>query len=170
MNLTDAQMLARTALDAHGLTDKGWRVEWDNAKRRNGSASSSARVITLSAPLTHLKTPEEMRQTIGHEIAHALVGTQHGHGPVWKAKMRELGLVVSTTAVLSEETRGQIATLRNYTLTCVVNGKSLGHLDRIVKQRKVRRGGGYVIRTYGARVCKCHGKPVLYNGKSWDDI
>ena len=35
--------------------------------------------------------PDEVRDTILHEIAHALVGPGHGHDAVWKAKCVEVG-------------------------------------------------------------------------------
>lgn len=168
MNLHEAETLAKTAMRAHGLYD--WTFRFDRAKRRSGQTNYSTRTITLSAPLTQVRKVEEVRQTIGHEIAHALVGPGAGHGPVWKAKMRELGLKVERCSVDSDETVEARQALRNYELTCSITGKSLGHLDRIVKQRKIKRGSITYIRTYGARVCQCHFKPVLYNGREWDAI
>jgi predicted SprT family Zn-dependent metalloprotease len=50
-----------------------------------------AHTITLSRRFTLLNSEPEVRNTILHEIAHALVGPNHGHGKVWKAKAKELG-------------------------------------------------------------------------------
>ena len=86
----------------HGLTAAGWTLEWGNAKRSLGQAIESrtdrrtgrtepVRVIRLSRVLMRLNTEAEVRDTVLHEIAHALVGAKHGHGPVWKAKCREIG-------------------------------------------------------------------------------
>ena len=49
------------------------------------------RQIGLSRPLTELHSEEEVRDTILHEIAHALVGPEHGHDRVWRAKARAIG-------------------------------------------------------------------------------
>ena len=35
--------------------------------------------------------PEEVRDTILHEVAHALVGPGHGHDTVWKATAAQVG-------------------------------------------------------------------------------
>jgi predicted SprT family Zn-dependent metalloprotease len=51
----------------------------------------SIRTITLSRKFTLLNSEPEVRNTILHEIAHALVGPNHGHDRVWKAKAKELG-------------------------------------------------------------------------------
>jgi predicted SprT family Zn-dependent metalloprotease len=82
-------MLARGLMGLHGLS--GWGFEFDNAKTRAGVCRSARRVLGLSRPLTLLHTEDEVRETILHEIAHALVGAEHGHGPVWQAKAREIG-------------------------------------------------------------------------------
>lgn len=89
MQLTHAAVLARGLMGRHGLTD--WAFEFDNAKTRAGVCRSSRKALGLSRPLTLLHTDDEVRETILHEIAHALVGTEHGHGPVWQAKAREIG-------------------------------------------------------------------------------
>ncbi|MGZ4457841.1 MAG: SprT-like domain-containing protein [Nocardioidaceae bacterium] len=89
MDLEDAYTLATQLLDKHGLD--GWRVEFDNAKRRAGVCRHGRRTIGLSMALTRLHPAAEVRETILHEIAHALVGAQHGHDAVWVAKAREIG-------------------------------------------------------------------------------
>lgn len=143
MNLNDAHALARAAMDAHGLTD--WRLEWDNHKRRNGATYIYDRKITLSAPLTHLRNADEVRQTIGHEIAHALCSPGAGHGPEWRRKMRELGLKVARCSVNSDETMEKIALSAKYTIRCSVSDKVLGRFERKTKRKFA---------------CRCHSKEV----------
>jgi predicted SprT family Zn-dependent metalloprotease len=89
MDLHDARILARSLLDEHGLT--GWRVSFDRAKSRAGICRYSDRVIGLSAPITRLHSEAEVRDTILHEVAHALAGPAAGHGPRWKAVARRIG-------------------------------------------------------------------------------
>ena len=71
MDTRDALALARRLLAEHGLS--GWTVGLDRAKTRAGACHYSRRLITLSAPLTRLHTEDDVRDTILHEIAHALV-------------------------------------------------------------------------------------------------
>lgn len=103
MNTTAALRLARGLLDEHGLRD--WSVRLDRAKTRAGVTVFGTRTISLSAPLTRVHTEDEVRQTILHEIAHALVGPQHGHDAIWKAKAREIGASDARCFAASEATR-----------------------------------------------------------------
>lgn len=89
MDLNDARLLGRRLLDQHGLTD--WTLVLDRAKRRAGVCRPGRRQIGLSAPLTALHPEAEVRDTILHEIAHALVGPQHGHDAVWRATALRIG-------------------------------------------------------------------------------
>ncbi|MGB7817670.1 MAG: SprT-like domain-containing protein [Ornithinibacter sp.] len=89
MEMTKALAMGRRLLREHDLG--GWTVVADRAKTRAGVCRFSKRQIGLSAPLTTLHSEEEVLDTILHEIAHALVGPQHGHDAVWRAKARELG-------------------------------------------------------------------------------
>ena len=89
MDLTDAYRLATGLVEQHGLV--GWRVEFDNAKRRAGLCRQHDQVISLSLPLTRLHDPTEVRETVLHEIAHALVGAQHGHDEVWRRTAVSIG-------------------------------------------------------------------------------
>ena len=89
MELTAAYDLATGLLREHGLA--GWRVELDGAKRRAGVCRFAERVIGISAPLARVHSEDEVRDTVLHEIAHALVGPEHGHDAVWRAAAVRLG-------------------------------------------------------------------------------
>jgi predicted SprT family Zn-dependent metalloprotease len=89
MDLRDAYRMATDLLDRHGL--EGWSVVFDGAKRRAGICRYESRVIGLSAPLARLHCRQEVRDTVLHEIAHALVGARHGHDAVWAAQARAIG-------------------------------------------------------------------------------
>src|SRR4051812_30508933 len=83
VDLEDARGLAHELMRRHGLG--GWRFEFDQAKRRAGVCRHRQKVIGLSAPITRLHPADEVRDTVLHEIAHALAGARAGHGPVWVA-------------------------------------------------------------------------------------
>ena len=89
MEVTKALATGRRLLREHGLDD--WTIVADRAKTRAGVCRFTKRQIGLSAPLTTLHSEDEVLDTILHEIAHALVGPQHGHDAVWRAKARQIG-------------------------------------------------------------------------------
>lgn len=89
MELDAAYDMARELMDAHGLAQ--WRLELDLAKARAGVCRHGDRTIGLSAPLTRLHDEAEVRDTVLHEIAHALAGPRAGHGPVWRATAERIG-------------------------------------------------------------------------------
>jgi predicted SprT family Zn-dependent metalloprotease len=88
MNLFTARYLARDLMHHHGLHD--WQFRFDHAKRRFGSCRYKSRLITLSRHLTFLNEESQVRDTLLHEIAHALTPGD-GHGQRWKATCRTLG-------------------------------------------------------------------------------
>lgn len=90
MNLHKAIDLAVELMIKHNIYQQGWRFEFDNAKRRFGRCRYRSKTITLSRYLTELNSEEKVKDTILHEIAHALC-PQEGHSEVWRRKAIEIG-------------------------------------------------------------------------------
>lgn len=91
-----AVRFAAEALMASHL-DASWTFAFDNAKRRAGACDYTRKRITLSRYLSARYDDETNRQTILHEIAHALAGSDAGHGAHWKRIARDLGYTGGTT-------------------------------------------------------------------------
>ena len=86
MKLSDAQTLVDTLMAQH-LDLAWWSFRFDNAKRRFGQCRHRRGIIggriTLSRVLVELNDEPEVRDTVLHEIAHALTpGACHGWA--WK--------------------------------------------------------------------------------------
>lgn len=88
MHLDDARAVAVGLMARHGLHT--WKFRFDHARRRFGSCRYAARTITLSRPLVLLNDESQVRDTILHEIAHALTPGD-GHGARWKAACLQVG-------------------------------------------------------------------------------
>lgn len=89
MDHQTAQQLARELMDRHGLND--WSFRWGRGKRTLGSCSEARKTITLSAYYVAMNDQEHVRNTILHEIAHALAGAGNGHNGKWKTVCRRIG-------------------------------------------------------------------------------
>jgi predicted SprT family Zn-dependent metalloprotease len=81
--------LAMGLMCEHGLNK--WHFEFDRSTRRAGCCNYHDQRISISFNLASNASDEDIRDTILHEIAHALVGKKHNHDTVWKAKAREIG-------------------------------------------------------------------------------
>ena len=91
--------LATELMDAHGLVD--WRIKLDHARRRAGQCDFTNKTISLSRLYVRHADIGHIRDTILHEIAHALVGPRHGHDAVWRQKAREIGCTATRCHSLS---------------------------------------------------------------------
>jgi predicted SprT family Zn-dependent metalloprotease len=89
--LSEVASLTRQLMNEHGLGH--WNFEFDRAKRRAGLCKHHSQTISLSHHFVihNVDKPENIRDVILHEIAHALVGPRLGHNHIWKAKAREIG-------------------------------------------------------------------------------
>ena len=81
--------LATELLAMYGLHD--WSFAFNRRKREMGLCLYGLQRIELSLHFVELNGEEAIRETLRHEIAHALVGPGHGHDAVWKQKCREVG-------------------------------------------------------------------------------
>lgn len=100
MKLNEARQLALRLMREHGLRGekwdrdldgREWTFEFDRAKKRFGQCDYDRRVISQSAHLAELNDEHTCAQNVLHEIAHALAGSQAGHGPVWQRIARSIG-------------------------------------------------------------------------------
>ena len=81
--------MARRLMDAHGLT--GWTFAFGEARRRLGHCHFQDRMIRISRTHALEGSEEQIRDTVLHEIAHAIAGYEAGHGPLWKTTARRIG-------------------------------------------------------------------------------
>lgn len=89
MKRTDAATLALNLMREHDLVN--WIFKFDGAVRRLGNTNFNNRTISLSGPVTDSASEAQVVNTIRHEVAHAIVGFDAGHGPVWQRQARALG-------------------------------------------------------------------------------
>ena len=81
--------MARRLMDEHGLT--GWTLAFGEARKRLGDCHFRHYVIRISRTHALEGSGEQIRDTVLHEIAHAIAGHEAGHGPLWKATARRIG-------------------------------------------------------------------------------
>ncbi len=96
MNLNTAQQMAERLMTEHGIFPE-WSFRFDRSKTRHGQARDrivrgrAVKEITMSKFITEKATEDSVKDTILHEIAHVLVGLEHGHDKVWKKKAQAIG-------------------------------------------------------------------------------
>lgn len=162
MKKTEASYLARKLMNEHGLGHVTF--EWSNRKhalgdcsyKRNASFQVVPDKIRLSAVWVPYLDEAEVRDTILHEIAHALT-PGHKHDYVWKAMCRKVGANPKRTAeAIPMELRKRVG--RNefkYEARCVRNSEHVMYFNRY---GKVWQRGGYVCAECGGsfRVTRLH--------------
>ena len=89
--LNEVTGMARRLMEEHGLED--WTLAFVEARRRLGDCRYRDRVIRISRAHALEGSEEQIRDTVLHEIAHAIAGPEAGHGPLWKATARRIGAV-----------------------------------------------------------------------------
>ena len=84
----------------HGLTNDGWNFRFSRGRNQFGACLKKMnrwtgeilwKEITLSKKLSEINDETEVKDTILHEIAHALVGHKAEHGLAWKHEAARLG-------------------------------------------------------------------------------
>lgn len=92
VKLAEFREMALSLMAAHDLS--AWGFQFDQATRRAGQCrygkGGSPGTLSFSAPLMSLWTPEQQRDTVLHEIAHALT-RGHGHDASWQLECIRVG-------------------------------------------------------------------------------
>lgn len=104
MTRLQAQKLALDLMLEYGLIHNGWTFRIDKGGvHRYGSCSWTRKEITLGlAFVTNPGAPAEaIRDTILHEIAHALCPPGSGHSQIWRDKCLDVGAHPERTKDLS---------------------------------------------------------------------
>jgi len=89
MDLQKVYKLGDELLAEHGLV--GWDFQLDAAKSRFGICRHGPQIISISRVLAKLNNEDAVRDTILHEIAHALLPRGVRHGPLWRIKAQSIG-------------------------------------------------------------------------------
>lgn len=118
LSLTDLIAQANQHLDDYGLYAQGWRATLDDAKKRGGVCNYTKRQIGLSRHIMATASYAEQKETILHEIAHALM-PGHGHDAAWKARLIAMGGTGKRTHTMQTPTG-------RYAMTCSKHGV-VGH-------------------------------------------
>ena len=90
MNLKEIESYAKEQIKTYIPT---WKFNWNNRKKSLGVCSYNKETIFLSKPVFSLSensTFEKVRNTVLHEIAHALTPGNH-HGKTWKRTLIQMG-------------------------------------------------------------------------------
>lgn len=88
--LIETQRLANELMKEFGLLDDGWTFRFSNKKTIIGTCYHDEKVIEFSKWYVE-SHQSEIDDTIRHEIAHALVGSDHGHDHVWRSMCLKVG-------------------------------------------------------------------------------
>ena len=92
-DLEYAKLLLKDKMELYGLFEEGWDFSFNNSVKYAGFTFFKKKHIVLSnVYINNPKTTKnKIKNTILHEIAHALVGKKHQHDEKWKATALSLG-------------------------------------------------------------------------------
>lgn len=116
MNADQVTELAREIMNDHGLED--WTVAMNRATGRAGICYHTRRLLGFSKLIMSAFDEAEVRNTILHEIAHALVGAGHGHDTIWRRKFVSIGGNGKTCTDASATVAQAIEAQSKYRATC----------------------------------------------------
>lgn len=132
MRLNVAVTLGKELLNKHNLNS--WTLKLDSSRSRFGQCRYKYKEIGLSRYLTLLNNESQVKDTILHEIAHALT-PRHHHDLTWKLKAIEIG----ARPVRCYNTK-EVTSASKYLLTCSACSAEYR------TNRKARRGATFICR------------------------
>jgi predicted SprT family Zn-dependent metalloprotease len=105
MKLTETILLARELMERHKLND--WKLKFDESKSHIGLCRYSEKTIYLSYPYVEINEEKIIRNTILHEIAHALAGSRNGHNRIWRTIAKSIGCTGERCTSGADKPRGK---------------------------------------------------------------
>lgn len=75
----------------YGLHEQGWTFGFEVTVSRGGVCDYTNKQIRMSVSYCLKADAHDIRDTVLHEMAHALVGPGHNHDRVWRAMARSIG-------------------------------------------------------------------------------
>lgn len=103
----DIENFANKILLSYGLKELGWKFQWSSSKVEFGKCNFVQKTITVSRALAEVNNDEEIKDTVLHEVAHALAGPAAKHGEEWKKVAEMVG--ARPEAKAPEETKSAVA-------------------------------------------------------------
>jgi len=91
MDYNDAAQLAEALMAEYKL--RRWSFHYNRGKRTLGLCDYTRKRIELSMYFVAHNEEPAVRDTLLHEIAHALAGEKAGHGPAWRAVCKRIGAI-----------------------------------------------------------------------------
>lgn len=93
---SEAQQLALSLMTEHGLVADGWTFRFSRGSTTLGLTTwphgEDVGWINISRDFVSFNDEVKVREVILHEVAHALLPPEEGHGPNWQVKAVELGV------------------------------------------------------------------------------
>ena len=126
MNLESIEYLAYKLLAEHNLPN--WDFAFNDRKRTVGLCSYQKSTIYISKGFAVGMEEHQIKDTLLHEIAHALVGPGHGHNHVWQAMAVKIGATPS--ARLPKTAKAPSPMERGAKWVCVYKGEIVKHWFR----------------------------------------
>jgi len=124
-------------MQEHGLAQAGWTFRFNHARQTLGVCRFSERRIELSKHFVIANPEAQVRDTVLHEIAHALAGPRAGHGSKWKAVCQRIGALPERVDRQACMPKGK------YRAVCPACGWEYH------RHRKPAHGGNYYCRACG---------------------
>jgi hypothetical protein len=102
MDLAKLEAIAKEEIDKHlnipggkhplgYKVDGGWKFKWTYGRRQLGVCYYGPKLIKISKDYARLNDEPRMRNTLMHEIAHAIVGHEVHHGYLWQRAAKLIG-------------------------------------------------------------------------------
>lgn len=96
MNIREVGLLAHSLMRENpcgvNIMDRGWRFKICGRLTRSlGTCNFTDKMIKISGYNLRGMSDWDINDTIRHEISHAVVGFNAGHGPVWRAAAVKMG-------------------------------------------------------------------------------